>query len=611
MGLIAKLREGVLKITGDPVQAGSQFQVSIDYNKQVSISDNGPSQADVAVKTDGSLLDRVMLDEAGGPARVYSYGNSADIRGSDYNDSIYLFGYGSSYAAGGRGNDYLVSSGSADRLSGGLGHDQLVGGGGNDILNGGAGDDSLDGGDGFDIAAYNGNRSDFKLTTVGDHYVLNDLRSKGPEGTDNLYNIEQLRFKDGLVDLRAPSTDLTATLREGVLKITGDPVQAGSQFQVSIDYNKQVSISDNGPSQADVAVKTDGSLLDRVMLDEAGGPARVYSYGNSADIRGSDYNDSIYLFGYGSSYAAGGRGNDYLVSSGSADRLSGGLGHDQLVGGGGNDILNGGAGDDSLDGGDGFDIAAYNGNRSDFKLTTVGDHYVLNDLRSKGPEGTDNLYNIEQLRFKDGLVDLRAPSTDLTATLREGVLKITGDPVQAGSQFQVSIDYNKQVSISDNGPSQADVAVKTDGSLLDRVMLDEAGGPARVYSYGNSADIRGSDYNDSIYLFGYGSSYAAGGRGNDYLVSSGSADRLSGGLGHDQLVGGGGNDILNGGAGDDSLDGGDGFDIAAYNGNRSDFKLTTVGDHYVLNDLRSKGPEGTDNLYNIEQLRFQDGILDL
>ena len=75
----------------------------------------------------------------------------------------------------------------------------------------------------------------------------------------------------------------------------------------------------------------------------------------------------------------------------------------------------------------------------------------------------------------------------------------------------------------------------------------------------------------------------------------------------DYLIGGEGNDILVGGIGNDGLHGGDGDDIALVAGNRADYDITENDDGGY--DLIHS--EGTDNLFEVEHVVFDDQVLSL
>lgn len=92
------------------------------------------------------------------------------------------------------GDTLRQGSATAEVVQGGTGRDVLMGGAGNDTLLGGAGNDTMLGGSGNDVVVFSGNRSAYTVT-VGSgakSYIV-----AGPDGTDTLVSVEQLRFADG------------------------------------------------------------------------------------------------------------------------------------------------------------------------------------------------------------------------------------------------------------------------------------------------------------------------------------------------------------------------------------------------------------------------------
>ena len=78
-----------------------------------------------------------------------------------------------------------------------------------------------------------------------------------------------------------------------------------------------------------------------------------------------------------------------------------------------------------------------------------------------------------------------------------------------------------------------------------------------------------------------------------------------GGSGNDTLVGNDADNVLRGNSGNDSIDGGAGIDSAVFSGQRSAYTLTSLGG----NGVRVAGPDGTDTLFNMERLVFNDIVL--
>lgn len=89
---------------------------------------------------------------------------------------------------GGRAAENLIALG---------GDDVIFGGAGDDMLEGGSGDDYLHGGEGRDTAVFTQSLAQSTIVRLS----ASSLSVIGPNGTDKLVSIEQLRFGDGLVQL--------------------------------------------------------------------------------------------------------------------------------------------------------------------------------------------------------------------------------------------------------------------------------------------------------------------------------------------------------------------------------------------------------------------------
>lgn len=102
-------------------------------------------------------------------------------------------------AIGGSGND---------TITGNAAKNELKGGGGADTLNGGDGDDVIDGGTGIDTATFDGQWSSYTVSGRN----ASGLTVTGPNGTDQLANVEQLVFDDYVLRLAVSQTVSTDTI---------------------------------------------------------------------------------------------------------------------------------------------------------------------------------------------------------------------------------------------------------------------------------------------------------------------------------------------------------------------------------------------------------------
>ncbi len=111
------------------------------------------------------------------------------------------------YAAGNIANALMFQGNPAsliENAAGGSGGDSIVGNQADNHLTGNAGNDMLDGGAGTDTAVYHDLEADYSWTQNSDgSWLIRDLKVGGLDGTDTLFNIEQLQFADGTVTIGA------------------------------------------------------------------------------------------------------------------------------------------------------------------------------------------------------------------------------------------------------------------------------------------------------------------------------------------------------------------------------------------------------------------------
>jgi hypothetical protein len=170
-----------------------------------------------------------MLGDEGNDT-IYGDDGSDRIFGSDDADTIYggaerdflYAGNGDDTVYGGDGDDQMRGDLGNDRLFGEAGKDRIGADGGDDYIEGGADYDTIFGNDGvdeivgssadfvnagagndiirfsqqlFDRAGFNGNASNYKVTTTQDIFYVND--TVGNDGIDEITGAEFLQFTDG------------------------------------------------------------------------------------------------------------------------------------------------------------------------------------------------------------------------------------------------------------------------------------------------------------------------------------------------------------------------------------------------------------------------------
>jgi hypothetical protein len=198
-----------------------------------------------------------------------------------------------------------IGTSSADRITGNQVANQLQGGAGADVLNGLAGNDTLDGGDGQDTAVYALAANKYTVTslTTGGYQVV---AKAGTEGTDNLLNIENLKFADQTGEIASFAANQAAP---AVAKFWKDNTQIPSEARKTEAVNLTDAIailkmivglnvnSNNTPLSPDPAIAADFDKNGAVDLTDAIGvlkmvvgldaPSPVWAYYDDAKLTGA------------------------------------------------------------------------------------------------------------------------------------------------------------------------------------------------------------------------------------------------------------------------------------------------------------------------------------
>lgn len=273
---------------------------------------------------------------------------------------------------------FLYGSGKADVLSGGLAaHDNFEG------FSGMAGNDQIDGGTGRDMV-------DYRFETTDGYYDLDGSRVRGTQGVvvdlDSGLAIDSFGDIDHLISIEVVRGTMFAdtvfgsnTAGDSFEGNQGDDIFDGRGGSDTIDYD--ADHRDGATSGVTV------NLASEIATDSFGDTDTLISVER---VRGSVF-------------------DDFIVGSSAANVLHGNAGNDALSGVGGDDLLEGGSGDDWIEGGDGVDMAAFQGNRSDYSIAMDADGTLtVTDQRSGGGDGIDTLLNVEILQFADGAVEVAA-----------------------------------------------------------------------------------------------------------------------------------------------------------------------------------------------------------
>ena len=546
---------------------------------------------------------------------------SANVRGTESADTIkgnatYDFS----------GNDWVEGNGGNDIILAGAGGDNIRGGAGNDTLDGGAnGTPDQWGYTPTDTAMYSGTFDRYIITrgtdTNGRSYVeVHDLETEAGDGTDTLYNIENLSFADRWVRLSVESY----TWRDW-------------------QSNKIMGVSINGSMLAD---RIDASADEYVGLPH--------------NIQGME-------------------GNDTLIGGSGPDNFQGGAGDDEIIGGENGVDQFGNPGNDvvSYDGmSDRYTVTIFDAGT---KVTIDGHEYtagidgaivqvVDSMIAEDGGNGTDTLIGIEAISFWDKWMPLQVTKTftDFNGDGKadeayqrgtDGADTLVGDSINdrieagggndtitsgAGGDVITGGAGDDSIDGGDNGTDVwgnplVDVAVYSgnfsnytvtaNGSVV--TVKDNRTGADNVSGTDTLINVEGLQFSDrfislqptrEVKDFNYdGVPDQIVLRGTDLLgdtltvnPSESTINHLFEGLaGDDSLTGGTGNDLFEGGAGNDAIMGGAGTDKAIFSGNSSEYTVVipaSAGDNFTVTHNNS-GTDGVDTLNSIEELIFADKIV--
>ena len=483
--------------------AGNVQTLFLSSESGAAIAQSGNTTVDISLSNSNFSI---MGTDAGNHTLIGNAQNN-DIQGGSGNDTL-SGGAGNDSLNGGSGNDSLDGGDGYDQINGGDGNDVLLGGAGDDTLQGGNGNDTLDGGAGsYDMAAYWDTKStDWKLTRSGSDILITNLAT-GEQ--DTLRNIEQIGFSD---------------------------------------TTKKLQVSFWATNRSDYSNNITGTEFDDVI------DATALNANSSPSVR------------------------DWINAGDGNDMIKAGAGGDDIRGEGGNDTIDGGstglAGLLAVKDGNTYQVedrAYYSGPSNRYSINRLVDtdgtvtgtkntaYYIVKDLRSGSPDGTDTVFNVDVLNFSDKQLRL-TPNVWM-------------------NHWDSATNTNNPDKVS---------GVNMDGTAF--------------------ADAMGALDTASADLF----------KGSDRLTGGDGNDTLMGGAGGDTLRGDKGNDYLDGG--DNRLvdtqywdpNGSNGVDVAEYSGNADRYTITRAKDgSFMVVDSKGDAGDGTDILKNIEVLRFADKQVNL
>lgn len=474
----------------------------------IELYPNGANGTDTIVRINGAFVitlgnvaaSSLTAENFGGFDPAGTAPAPQTLTGTDGNDTI----------AGTVGADLIQGFGGDDVLNGGIGNDRIEGGAGNDRLDGGAGVDRLEGGEGNDVlidatkggdALYGGAGDDVLTVTAAPGYdaVSTGLILDGGDGNDSI----DVRFDYDFAKAIVPTiTGGTGNDLITVKATNAGTVDAGSgDDRVAINGEANATITLG--AGADVlafssGMSASGELGTKVVTDFQAGDAgdvldlRLVSNGNltvtqlgaNAVVqlvqRGGTVRTVVTLQNVNvadlSPYNLGFSNPAYVppgitvTGTDGDDNLVGTDRNDRLYGMGGNDVLSGGAGDDFIDGGAGNDRASYTGLFRGYAPSTVGG---VTTLQGPASEGTDTLVSVENIVFKDGV--LQSDPDAAFAQVERLYLSVLGRaPDAIGLDFYVDRIEDRQaalVSVANDLIGSAEFQAAT-GGLTNAQFVD-------------------------------------------------------------------------------------------------------------------------------------------
>lgn len=530
--------------------------------------------------------------------QIYHAGVSGTKSGETLGHTVDRIGYDWS------GDDWLDGGEGDDILYGGAGGDNLKGGEGDDILYGEA-DGEVDafGNRRMDTAQFSGDFENYQVTKIADNKIeVKDISVGGLDGTDTLYDIENLAF--------------------------------ANQW-ISIKTNQWVNRDQNNVANS---IHYNGSIFSETI-----------NHGGSqySDLRGDFYANA---------------GDDILIGGSVSDYFNGGMGDDIIIGGGVGYESWGQMGFDTVRY-DGlfkrFEITTlidgetYKVNGKTYIATEDAPILLVQDSVSDdlGGHGLDVLIDVQRLDFSDRSYTIRATASALDldgdgrvdnsvliGTDERDVLlgseltdridggagddEINGeagndyliggagnDTINGGSGYDKAeyraIKANYGINFNSiNGEFTISGGVE-DGvdTLVDVELLKFAD---RSYVLVAPEDISVDVDKDSVedYVMRWGTDFFD----DELTITDDKTFWLEGLDGHDKLTGGGGDDILVGGFGNDYINGGAGYNIAIINASLIQPIAITIDSkkHY-----RFTTADGVDTLINIQKVIFNDAEIEL
>jgi Ca2+-binding RTX toxin-like protein len=363
-------------------------------------------------------------DSFSGNDIVYGQLGNDTLLGGDGND--YLYGGFGPYRGAwifvwGREIYENLNSGD-DLIYGQNGNDFIFGENGNDYLEGGSGNDHIDGGSGIDTAGFTGALSEYLFSGTGSSVVVTD-RVLGRDGTDNISEVEFLRFSDQTI-----STSLLPTY---ALAISMVNVNEGSTAifiltTTNVVAGTQVAYMLSGISAADIQ----GGSLSGTTIVGSNGQATI-----SVALLADNLTEGAETL----TITAAGKTASTIVNDTSPSLFA------NFTGTSGNDIFRISSGSNSIDGGAGSDTVQYQTARSAASVTSSNGSITVSKAN-----GTDTITGVERIEFTDGDLVFDVASSNAPAAYRLYGGAFDRTPDEGGFRYWTQT--------FDNGASLHDVA---------------------------------------------------------------------------------------------------------------------------------------------------------
>nr|WP_029897954.1 hypothetical protein [Desulfohalovibrio reitneri] len=544
----------------------------------------------------------------------------------------------------GSGDDMVVAGGGDDTVHGGDGDDDLRGNAGDDTLRGGKGSDALTGGEGADTLF--GGGGSLELNLGGDSGQLHAYQNVAlpPEGFTAELGFASTDVPDAS---QTNGTTLLSYATESHHNAFLVFAQSGGDLSVYVNNQRL----DLGIGRDNFETLFDGEFHDlSVSYDSATGDV-------TASLDGAEIGSGSVASG---EIASGGT----LMLGQEQDRVDGGFERRQefsgeiervdIVGPDG-EVLSEGFSDST-----GEDVAVFEGDFADYDVS-LGQDGVVTVTETANPGNTDELHQIEKLRFadgdrkvadlfdQDGVFEVGHGDGNLAIDAFDGVghggvgdssnqtIRFSGEGLTPenmllradGGDTVITFEGVDDVSVRltgfdfhqlDNLPNGKVNIVFDDGRVADSYdVFNSFEGTGRSSVFNSDTvtflgegdnDVAGRDGSDDVINAMGGDDRVRGLSGDDLLRGQGGGDDLLGGTGDDTLKGGEGDDLLTGGQGDDILEGGAGTDRAVFSGRQDQYEIVEHDDGSLsVRDLRGDG-DGEDTLRGVEELEFADGRFD-